>query len=114
MFRALAGLVFPNLCVGCNGVLLKAEKQICTTCLENMPETHFHTREENDLEKIFWGRVRLARAFSFLIFRKKGIVQNLLHELKYGDNPELGIMLGQLYGSKLKQAGIRFDAIVAV
>jgi competence protein ComFC len=78
MFRALADIVFPNLCVGCNGVLLKAEKQVCTNCIDNLPETHFHSQPENDLEKIFWGRVRLTRAFSFFTLRKKRIVQNTL------------------------------------
>lgn len=114
MFKALADIVFPNLCVGCNGVLLGAEKQICTTCIKNLPETRFHVHAENDLEKIFWGRVRLTRAFSFLIFRKKGVVQNILHDLKYGNNPDLGVFLGEMYGSKLRQAGINFDGVVAV
>lgn len=114
VLRALADLVFPDLCVGCNGVLLREEKHLCTFCLGNLPETNFHTQPENELEKIFWGRVRLERAFSFLIFRKKGIVQNMLHELKYGNNPELGRLLGCLYGSKLHACGLKFDGVLAV
>lgn len=114
MLGALSNIIFPNLCVGCNGVLLKAENQLCTFCIDHFPETGFHLVSGNDLEKTFWGRVRLERAFSFLIFRKKGIVQTLLHELKYANNPELGILLGRLYASKLKQAGITFDAVVAI
>lgn len=114
MLNTLVGLIFPNLCVGCNGVLLAAEQHICTHCIENFPETKFHTLPENQLEKAFWGRVKLKQAFSFLIFRKQGIVQKILHELKYSNNPELGIMLGQLYGSKLKESGLKFDAIIAI
>lgn len=114
MINTLVGLIFPNLCVGCNGVLLAAEQHICTHCIENFPETKFHTLPENQLEKAFWGRVKLEQAFSFLIFRKQGIVQKILHELKYSNNPKLGIMLGQLYGSKLKESGIHFDAILAI
>lgn len=114
MLAALSNLIFPHLCIGCNGVLLKAEKHICTFCINNLPETHFHLLPENDLEKTFWGRVRLQRAFSFLVFRKKGVVQHLLHELKYANNPELGIFLGRIYGSKLKQAGIAFDGVAAI
>jgi ComF family protein len=114
MLNTLVGLVFPNLCVGCNGVLLATEQHVCTHCIENFPETRYHTLPENQLEKAFWGRVKLEHAFSFLIFRKQGIVQKILHELKYSNNPELGIMIGQLYGSKLKENGINFDAIVAI
>jgi ComF family protein len=114
MINTLVGLIFPNLCVGCNGVLLAAEQHICTHCIENFPETKFHNLPGNQLEKAFWGRVNLERAFSFLIFRKQGIVQKILHELKYSNNPELGIMLGQMYGSKLKESGLHFDSIVAI
>ncbi len=114
MLNSLVGLLFPNLCVGCNGVLLAAEEHICTHCIDHFPETKFHTIPENQLEKAFWGRIKIERAFSFLTFRKQGIVQNILHELKYSNNPDLGVMLGQMYGSKLREYGMHFDAIVAI
>ena len=114
MLNTLVGLLFPNLCVGCNGVLIAAEQHICTHCIDNFPETKFHTLPENQLEKAFLGRVKLESAYSFLIFRKQGIVQRILHELKYSNNPELGVMLGQIYGSKLREHGIHFDAIIAI
>jgi ComF family protein len=114
MIEALINLVYPQLCIGCNGALLKSEQFICTFCIQQFPETNFHLQKDNELEKAFWGRVRLQRAFSFLVFRKKGVVQNILHELKYGNNPELGVFLGELYGSKLKQAGVSGDVIVTI
>jgi ComF family protein len=114
MLNTLVGLLFPNLCVGCNGVLLAAEQHICTHCIEHFPETKFHTLPENQLEKAFWGRIKIERAFSFLTFRKQGIVQKILHELKYSNNPELGVMLGQMYGSKLHEYGLYFDVILAI
>ncbi len=114
MINTLVGIVFPNLCVGCNGVLLAAEHLICTHCIENFPETKFHAIPNNQLEQAFWGRINIEQAYAFLIFRKKGIVQKLLHELKYANNPELGIMLGRLYGSKLHESGIKIDAVVGI
>ncbi len=114
MLNTLVGLLFPNLCVGCNGVLLAAEQHICAHCINHLPETKFHTLPENQLEKAFWGRVNIERAYSFLVFRKQGIVQNILHELKYRNNPDLGVMLGQIYGSKLREYGMHFDAIIAI
>lgn len=114
MLNTLAGLIFPNLCVGCNGALLAAEHLICTTCIQNFPETHFHKQANNQLEQAFWGRVPLQQAFAFLIFKKEGIVQKLLHELKYSNNPEIGILLGRMYGSKLRQDGVTFDAVLAI
>lgn len=114
MLQALVGIVFPNLCVGCNGALFKGEDFLCLNCIQQFPETKFHLVEDNPLERTFWGRVPLQRAYSFLLFKKQGIVQQLLHELKYGNQPDLGVLIGRLYGSKLKEAGFTFDAIVAV
>ena len=54
-------------------------------------------------------------ALAFLKFRKEGIVQHLLHELKYNNRPEVGIKLGKQYGRELKQNNIDgFDIIVPV
>lgn len=114
MLSDLINIVFPDLCVGCNGTLLKAEKYICTYCIRELPETHFHTQPGNDLEKTFWGRVPLEQAFAFLSFRKKGIVQSILHELKYGNNPDLGVLVGELYGTRLRESGLGYDVILAV
>ena len=41
-------------------------------------------------------------------------MQKLLHELKYSNNPEIGVLLGRMYGSKLRQDGITFDAVLAI
>ncbi len=114
MLNPLISLLYPNLCVGCNGVLLAAETYFCTSCIQGFPETNFHLVPDNQLEKTFWGRIPLERAFAFLTFRKQGIVQHILHELKYGNNPELGVAVGRMYGSKLREAGVQFDAIIAI
>lgn len=114
MLRALVGIAFPNLCVGCNAALFAGEEFLCINCIHHFPESNFHLQPENQLEKAFWGRILLKRAFAFLLFKKKGIVQQLLHELKYGNQPDLGIFIGKLYGSKLKEAGFTFDGVVAI
>ena len=62
------------------------------------------------------GRLPLKHGFAFLKFRKSGIVQNLLHELKYNNHPEVGVRLGQAYGLELLQSGFdkEFDLIIPV
>jgi ComF family protein len=114
MLHSLVGIAFPNLCVGCNTALFGGEVFLCINCIHQFPESDFHLQPDNQLEKAFWGRVPLKRAFAFLMFKKKGIVQQLLHELKYGNQPDLGVFIGKLYGSKLKEAGFTFDGIVAI
>ena len=80
-----------------------SEQHICTTCQLDLPLTNFHAQIENPLEKIFWGRTKLERAFSFVYFKKGGSVQKMLHQLKYKGNTELAEYLGLLYGTSLQQ-----------
>jgi ComF family protein len=53
---------------------------------------------------------------AFLKFRKTGVVQHLLHQLKYNNHPEVGERLGKLYGKDLVEAGFekKFDLIIPV
>jgi ComF family protein len=60
--------------------------------------------DENPVLKRLAGRLPLHFASAFLTFKKSGIVQRLLHELKYGNKPEVGYKLGKLYGVELAQS----------
>jgi ComF family protein len=53
----------------------------------------------NPVEKMFWGRLPLVKASAQYYFRKGSMVQDLVHELKYKGNKEIGIYLGQLMGN---------------
>lgn len=102
----LLGLVFPNLCAACGQPLVRGEKVICMSCGFKLPQTDFHLFEDNPVSRIFWGRVDLHAATSFLNFNKGGKVQHLIHELKYKGNKEVGIYLGQTLGRALKSKGL--------
>ena len=52
---------------------------------------------------MFWGRIPLKQAYSWLIFNKHGRVQKLFHELKYKGKKEVGFYLGQSLGRALKK-----------
>jgi ComF family protein len=97
-------LLFPRICKACGKVLFKNEEIICTKCLYNLPQTHFHRYPDNAVMQIFWGRLNLYSATAFLRFTKTGMVQKLIHQLKYKGNYEIGIFLGELCGSKLKDS----------
>ncbi|MDP1726114.1 MAG: phosphoribosyltransferase family protein [Bacteroidota bacterium] len=116
MFQSLLHLFYPNLCVTCNKSLVGAEKHICLGCRLKLPETNFHLEIENKVEKTFWGRIPVERAFAFLYFNKAGLTQQLLHQLKYKGNEELADFLGVIYGERLLKTveNHKIDAIVAV
>jgi ComF family protein len=109
-------LFFPNYCFGCNQSLVKGEDTLCTGCLLDLPKTNYHLMDENPIKNKLTGRLPLKHALAFLKFRKAGIVQHLMHQLKYNNQPEVGIKLGRSYGHELAKSGYQneFDVIVPV
>ena len=87
--------------MACGNALYKNEDHICSRCQHSLPKTNFHKSDDNPIMKLFWGRVNLSKASSFYYFNKGNKVQNLLHQLKYNGQQELGMKLGRMYGSEL-------------
>ena len=50
---------------------------------------------DNPVERKFWGKVPIFRGTSFYFFQKGSPFQKLLHELKYKDNHDIGVIMGQ-------------------
>lgn len=103
MLKHLLNLFFPPVCSGCNSFLLTNEKVICTLCRHNIPLTNHHLNPENEAFKKFYGRIPLEYASAFLYFHKKGIVQEIIHKLKYKGHQEIGSVLGDWYAEDLKE-----------
>ncbi|MRX48678.1 ComF family protein [Pedobacter puniceum] len=106
-------LFFPKLCHTCGTPLLHQEYLICTTCLYQLPFTDYHLDDENKLVKQFWGKVHVKSATAYLFFSKEGKVQNLMHQLKYNNHPEIGVELGKMYGKILRKQQ-RYQNIEAI
>lgn len=96
-------LFFPVLCQSCGKNLIQQENLICTECLYLIPKTNFQHINENPVSKVFWGRTKLENACAFYFFVKGGILQKLLHKLKYKGMKEIGFELGKQMGAVLKQ-----------
>ncbi|MEJ8802597.1 ComF family protein [Pontibacter sp. H249] len=119
MFEDLLSLLFPESCYACDGAMARGEKYICTGCNIKLPYTNYHVHgatELNPLQRRFWGKVQVRYAFSYLLFMPKGRVQRILHKLKYKGGKELGVHLGNRYGSLLSDYHYtdQFDLIVPV
>lgn len=116
MLNYLIQLLYPNTCICCHNHLVDSEKYICSTCLLELPLTNFHQLHNNNLEKVFWGRVPIERAIALLYFKKGGKTAKLLHALKYHNNPEIALFLGRYYGTFLKDfcKNYQVDALVAI
>ena len=110
LFHDLAGLFLPRRCSGCTTVLLRHEGAICGSCLADLPLTRFHDDGHNPVEQVFLGRLRLEAASALLSFTRDGIVQHLLHRLKYRGDREAGLELGRLM-ARAAMASRRFASV---
>jgi len=52
----------------------------------------------------FTGRCKLEQATGYFYFQKGGRVQRLLHRLKYQNQPEVGLWLGEMIATELIQS----------
>jgi ComF family protein len=109
-------LFFPHYCAGCKDALAKGETLICSRCILEMPRSNYHLEKENPFYQKLRVRLPVKYVMSLFKFVKAGTVQQILHTLKYKNTPELGQMLGRIYGNDLAQAGFgpEFDLIIPV
>ena len=116
MLKSIINLFFPPVCAGCHSFLVSNENVICTLCRHNLPLTNHHLNPENEAFKKFYGRIPVEHTSTLLYFHKKGIVQELIHNLKYKGQEDIGTVLGEWYADELKTLEIlqSVDEIIPV
>lgn len=102
MLKSLINLIYPPLCPGCDSPLPEESAIICTTCRHDMPFTNHHLQQDNEAAKKFLGRLPVEHVSALLYFHKEGIGQNLIHNLKYRRQQQVGTLIGQWYARELK------------
>lgn len=110
MFNDLIYLLFPIYCSACDGPLHKNEKLLCTSCLHKLPLGNFHKVNGEKIKKVFYGRANIENATALFWFHKDGLVQNLLHNLKYRGQENIGVYLGDWLGPELQQ-NIKYQSV---
>ena len=103
MWQSLRYFLFPKACLACSEILQSSEYLICTRCRHYLPLTQFHQYNEQVIQKVFYGRLKLEEATSLLYFEKKGPVQSLLHNLKYNGKESISSFLGDWLGHELAE-----------
>ena len=102
MWNHLLNLFFPKSCAGCKSLLLGNENVICTECRHEIPLTNHHKIEHNEIFQKFYGRIPLEYGSALFYFHKKGIVQEMVHQLKYKGQYEIGETIGNWYSEELR------------
>lgn len=107
-------VLLPRLCFGCNAQLYRGEQLLCTVCRNQIPLTEYNFIEVNAVDKIFYGRVDIKKASAFLFYADQGIVKNLIHFLKYKNQPQIGQFLGDWYGQIMKEDNALDDIDIVI
>lgn len=109
-------LIYPKYCLACSGYLVKGEDIVCSHCLLDMPKTNFHKQTINPLHDRLSLRFPLKHAFAYYYFKKGSKVQELLHQFKYKQHPEIGHKIGRVLAQELVETKYEsdFDMIVPV
>ena len=102
ILNGLTHLFYPHLCEGCSKPLVPGEKVLCISCTTLIPETGYHHINSNETELRFAGRIPFVHATSYAWFTHDGLLQHLIHGLKYKGKNETGTWLGQRFGNELK------------
>lgn len=114
ILQGFISILYPNICPGCNNTLPNKENSICILCWSNLPKTYQYKNPENHTIKLFWGRYPLVHAFSTFKYNKKGIIQNIIYDLKYRGNKKVGEDLGKEIGKEILEIELKIDIIIPV
>jgi ComF family protein len=112
-FNDLLHLFFPHICAGCGTDVLDQQQMLCLHCLNNLPATNFFAQPNNPVEQVFYGRIPVENAAAGYFFTKESLLQNLIIQLKYRGNKDIGFYLGRLLGHYLINSS-RFSTVHAL
>ena len=105
MLNKIFDLLYPRLCFACNSNHVAKDQSICLSCEYKITPTVYHRMPDNIVAERFYGRVKIERATTAFSFVKGGLLQELIHKLKYDNRPEIGFELGKIYGNILRESG---------
>ena len=112
----MLNLLYPPLCTCCRKVLPSNQQQVCIRCQQKLPYTSLHEDIDNAFVQRFWGRIPVASGVACFYFVKGGLVQQMIHHLKYENKKDIGFQWGRIYTKKLLSHPVisQVDAIVPV
>lgn len=106
VFELVFNVLFPDLCQGCSKHPKSKTTIFCSQCLALLPLTDHFDVKFNSVTMHLAGRVPLHHGAALLSFSKKGIVQHVLHQLKYKNKPNIGEVMGKMAANQLLQSSL--------
>lgn len=100
-------LVAPRQCAICGARLAPGEELLCVGCNLRLPRTdHLAHPYDNEMAKVFWGRVRAIEKAAALVYHQSGSQASWpIYDLKYYRQAEVGEVLGRMLAEEMMAAG---------
>lgn len=96
ILNSFIDLIFPMRCIGCEDVI-QSNQFLCVPCLNQLTYTHWQLNQVN----IAFHKLNLLCAVegatALFIFKSNQLIQQILHEMKYRNRPEIGAYLAELF-----------------
>ena len=115
--RSLFDAISPRVCVICGRRLTIDEEVLCIPCYANLPRTWYDERaEDNELARLFWGRVPIERAVALCFYQSHSYFSRLIYMMKYKNHPDAARYLGRIMAEELLSSSFfeGIDALVPV
>ena len=109
-------LFFPPLCCCCDAPLMHQEVVLCSSCLYHLPFSGATDLGAPAIEAKMRGRLVIRSAYSCLHFTQSSLTQQLIHHLKYRNQPDIGLYMGRWLGKCMlaNQPCLAYDFIVPI
>ena len=104
LFSSSSGIIFSKTCAHCGVQLIMHESALCLSCIQKMPRSNNYDKPNNTAEARIAGRFPFERVATFALYTKGGILQPLIHKLKYKNKKEIGIDLGYTFGCEISES----------
>ena len=108
-YNDVLNILYPRLCINCHTVLHETEEHLCHRCLSGLEFTGFDYQHNNPLYDRLSAIVNIERATALFLFDKSGIIQSLIHKLKYNNQPEIGDFFAEKATDYLSAPGFFTD-----
>jgi ComF family protein len=100
LLQDLLNTIFPTYCMGC-GCMVPPNTILCLQCEHQLPKTDYHNSQRNPLFEMIQKLAPIQHATSLFFFERRGIVQALVHQLKYMGKDHLGDFFGAMLVKEL-------------
>ena len=110
-WHRVINLIAPEACMVCGNRLGIDEEVVCAPCNLHLPRTGFaSTAYDNVMARRFWGKIPIERASALFFYEAGSEVSHIIHNLKYHNHPEVGVVLGRMAAKEMAHFDF-FDGI---